>query len=477
MSAIEILIGLLQSGRHAEAEAQAAAALRQQPLQAQLWVLLGQALQSRGSGAAAAAAYERAWLLDPQATWVAEAQESLRPVPQGSRRPDIEELLRCKPVTVTAGIIARDEERSIRRCIESLLNAVDDIVLVDCESQDRTVEIAREYAKVRVVSAVWQNDFAALRNAGLAAMNTDWVLWVDADEHLHPADIAAVREAAGLFDELKAPPVLYIWQVNEKQGAVHHEFSQTRMFPLNRNLRYYGRVHEQVIALGKGMFASEAYRQPVRIRLLHDGYEPEMMQRKGKIRRNLDLLRMMVEEEPDNPGWWLYYARESLADGAKDEALRGLHEAEKHAGRQPHFARRLDVYMLQAKLYTEREELDAAERACRKALELEPHYPDAQYYLALLQMKRARQLHREAEKLLRGAKKGFEQYRGTVSPDHEIRRWRADASLAEVAKAAGKFGDAHRIFTHLAETYPDVKPKLEKPLERIREQLVKIEDK
>jgi glycosyltransferase involved in cell wall biosynthesis len=469
----EPVIALLKEQKYKEAEEGAIREIRKAPLLAQGWVLLGEALMHQRFGTAAKKAFDRAWLLDPEADWVLSVYKALQHTPLGPERHDINEMLHYKKVTVTIGIIVRDEERSIRRCLECIQGAADDIVLVDCGSQDGTLDIAAEFPNVRIVQVEWNNDFAALRNAGLDCMNTDWVLWIDADEYLLPEDREAVREAAGLYDEFSIPPVLYIWQMNEVNGAVLHEYSQTRMFPLRCGLKYHGRVHEQVVPADGDMFSVPSYRKPVRIRVRHDGYQPERVKDKDKLSRNLTLLEMMVREEPDNPGWWMFYARESLASGLVDQALEGLAQAERTAADKPAFARMLDVYMLMVKISSMRGEWSKVEEICEQALALHPNFPDAEFYSAMAKLKRANVLYRDAERQLRKAKEDFKTYRGTVSPDHEIAKWKADASIADIARSVGKFGDAAHIYKSIADRYPYVK-QMEKPLRLLLEQAGKL---
>ncbi|MEK8128530.1 glycosyltransferase [Paenibacillus filicis] len=463
------MIDHLQHGRYAEAEREAMAEIRQAPLAPQTWSLLGEALMHQGFGLAARRAFDRAWLLDPQADWVDGVHRHLEDVPAGPFREDVELLLQPKKVSVAIGIIAKNEERVIARCLSSLGSAADEIVLVDSGSTDRTVDIASGFPGVRIIRTGWQQSFSELRNEGLRQMSSDWVLWIDADEVLHPEDVAAVRETAGLFDELPLTPILYVWQMNQVSGTVMHEFSQARFFPLHRGLCYHGRVHEQIGPEQGDRLSFPAYRQPVRIRLLHDGYEPAVVADKNKLRRNLELLSLMTEEEPEQPGWWLYHARESLSLGLREQALASLEQAEAAALHVPSFARMLDIYMLTVKLRAAESDWSAVEASCQKALALHPDFPDALFYQAVAKLKQGYVLYREAEASLKQAKLGFSSYRGTVSPDYEISRWKADATIADIARSVGRFGDAAQVYRHLVEHFPHAES-LQKPLRLIDEQ-------
>ena len=85
---------------------------------------------------------------------------------------------RAYPISLV--MIVRDEERCLARCLESAVGLVDEIVVVDTGSTDATVAIAESYG-ARVGHFTWVDDFAAARNAALAAATHPWRLVLDAD--------------------------------------------------------------------------------------------------------------------------------------------------------------------------------------------------------------------------------------------------------------------------------------------------------
>ncbi len=96
-----------------------------------------------------------------------------------------------KRPTVSALIIARDEERDLARCIRGLRWADEVVVVVDRASRDATESIAREHAQAVIVRPF--DDFASQRNAGLAAARGTWVFSIDADERVTPELASEVR--------------------------------------------------------------------------------------------------------------------------------------------------------------------------------------------------------------------------------------------------------------------------------------------
>jgi glycosyltransferase involved in cell wall biosynthesis len=102
-------------------------------------------------------------------------------------------------VSLTAAVIARDEEQSIGACLDSLQFADERLVLVDAATRDRTRELARARG-ARVEERAFDN-FAAQRDAALSLASSEWVLFVDADERVTPAlrdaVVATIRQPSG----------------------------------------------------------------------------------------------------------------------------------------------------------------------------------------------------------------------------------------------------------------------------------------
>ena len=83
-------------------------------------------------------------------------------------------------------IIAKNEENNIRRCIDSQLNCIDDIVvIIDSASTDRTREIVESYQNVNFAITGWKG-FSETKKFALLKTQYDWILWIDADEEITP---------------------------------------------------------------------------------------------------------------------------------------------------------------------------------------------------------------------------------------------------------------------------------------------------
>jgi glycosyltransferase involved in cell wall biosynthesis len=81
-------------------------------------------------------------------------------------------------------VLTKNEAKNIERCLRSVIGLSDDVIVVDCFSEDGTVDIARRYTG-RVYQNEWPG-FSGQRQFALSKTKNDWVLWIDADEEVPP---------------------------------------------------------------------------------------------------------------------------------------------------------------------------------------------------------------------------------------------------------------------------------------------------
>lgn len=146
-------------------------------------------------------------------------------------------------------ILTRDEEENIRDCIESVPWA-DRVVVVDCGSEDRTVELARQLGAA-VLFHAWRN-YADQRDWALEQVESDWIFFVDADERGTPALGEEIRQVIAREDIVGwwVPRVNYIWGKWVRHGGWSPDY-QLRL--LRRGCARYAPqrpVHEVVVLDG-----------------------------------------------------------------------------------------------------------------------------------------------------------------------------------------------------------------------------------
>lgn len=219
--------------------------------------------------------------------------------------------LAAKPWPVTVAVIARDEQRCIRRCVDSVLaSAVDAVLVLDTGSTDRTLAILADYADSRlsVVRHRWDHSFATARNAAMDRARPGWIVFLDADEWLTDDTAATLPDCLRSFEPVPGIELATLAPtIREPEPDVHHD-TIARIMP-TWALRYHGAVHEYPRVPGSdivpGLFG-------VSLEFRHDGYRPEVAAAKGKRQRNLSLLERARADEPRNPRWLCYHLRDGM---------------------------------------------------------------------------------------------------------------------------------------------------------------------
>lgn len=228
---------------------------------------------------------------------------------------------------LTLCMIARNEEALLPACLESVRGVVDEIVLVDTGSTDRTIEIARLFG-AKVIEEPWADDFAHPRNTALSHATGDWVLQLDADERLSASAGQALKRALQrkpAFDcalvalhnaDALDAPAAEVFSGSRRLGVPAWLPRLLRRTP---TLRYEGVIHESVLEslAERGLKVAKLEG----VDLLHLGAVPEFRARKGKSNRNLTLLAKRCELEPTSVLPFGYLALELVQAGRVAEAL------------------------------------------------------------------------------------------------------------------------------------------------------------
>src|SRR5713226_2024289 len=102
-------------------------------------------------------------------------------------------------MNISLCLMVRNEEHDLPGCLQSAGDLVDEIIVVDTGSTDRTKEVAASFG-AKVFDFPWCDDFAAARNECIRHATGEWILWMDADERIDEANREKLR---GLFESIK----------------------------------------------------------------------------------------------------------------------------------------------------------------------------------------------------------------------------------------------------------------------------------
>ena len=164
--------------------------------------------------------------------------------------------------SISLCMIVKNEQSFLGPCLNAIKPMVDELIVVDTGSEDRSIDIARVYG-AQVYEVQWQDDFSVARNASLEKAHGDWILILDADEVIAPQDFAALRQTVLSDNEtpraysLQTRNYLNLanamdWQPNDRcypqqeAGIGWFPTDKVRLFPNLAGIRFEYPVHEVV---------------------------------------------------------------------------------------------------------------------------------------------------------------------------------------------------------------------------------------
>ncbi|MFQ5686342.1 MAG: glycosyltransferase, partial [Candidatus Scalindua sp.] len=273
--------------------------------------------------------------------------------------------------TLSLCMIVKDEEKFLPTCLESVKDYVDEIIIVDTGSTDRTVEIAERY-NTRVYRHPWENSFSKARNYSLKYATCDWILILDADEEIEKEDARKLREVINDNDvSVINLPVFY----KPKGGKDLSVSSSERIFKNHLGFHYEGIVHNSLKYSGQD--------KNVNIRLNHYGYHQGEEQMKKKFIRTSTLLREQIRSDPENPIPHHYLAVSCLDRQRHDECIREALEAIRLFELQDSNAQlKLLAYYTASVAFYRTQDLSNAEKYALKAIDFHHDYLDAHCILS-----------------------------------------------------------------------------------------------
>lgn len=199
-------------------------------------------------------------------------------------------------ITISLCMIVKNEEDVIDRCLKSVADLVDEIIIVDTGSTDRTKEIAGNYTK-QVYDFEWIDDFAAARNFSFSKSKCSYSMWLDADDVMLEDDRKAFMQ---LKEETEASTDVVMMRYNtgfDAKGNVTFSYYRERIIKNNVGMQWASAVHEVIATMGRVIYSECA----VTHRKMHPS-DPD---------RNLLIFEKLIEKGRKlDPRQQFYYGRE-----------------------------------------------------------------------------------------------------------------------------------------------------------------------
>jgi glycosyl transferase family 2/tetratricopeptide repeat protein len=202
--------------------------------------------------------------------------------------------------TLSLCMIVRDAERSLSAALISAQPFMDEMVIVDTGSVDRTRQIAQQFG-AKLFDFVWCDDFSAARNYSLDQATGDWIFWMDTDDTL-PADSG--QELRRAIAECPSRDAAFWVTVEEEASSPNTRparvmgHAHVKLFPRFPQIRFRYRVHEQVApairTLGLPIKRTKAV-------VRHANADRSAQSQAARYERNLRLALLDLREHPDDP--------------------------------------------------------------------------------------------------------------------------------------------------------------------------------
>ncbi|WP_379971120.1 glycosyltransferase [Ectobacillus sp. sgz5001026] len=279
-------------------------------------------------------------------------------------------------------MIVKDEEDHIGNCLKSVKGVVDEMIIVDTGSSDRTVEICKSFG-AQVFDFPWNGSFSTARNYGLDRATGDWILWLDADEELDSSDVYKLRDTLYCDDYLLSIHLInYYGELPDPNKTFN--MAHTRLIRNHKGFKFINNIHE-TLNVNEVLTASDNS-QPIKtvpIKVYHYGYLDAANENKKKFERNLGMLKDELKQKDHSP-WIDYhvaseYYRVNQYAQAFDHVNRSIIGFLQQLKTPPSL-----LYRLKYSILIGSGSIDGAWPGIERAISLYPDYVDLHFYKGLI---------------------------------------------------------------------------------------------
>lgn len=242
-------------------------------------------------------------------------------------------------------MIVKNEENNLERCLESIKDIVDEMIIVDTGSTDDTIKIAEKYS-AKIFFYKWDNSFANARNYSLSKASKDWILIMDADDELKSEDkdkvIKLIDNENNRLDAYYGETLSYLG--NSSDNTILSSMN-IRFIKNGKGYKFSGDIHEQITP-GNEDADKQNFIGLVDIKFYHYGYLDKVVKEKNKRKRNMDILQKRLKENPNDAFTLFNMSTEYIGNHEYAEALKYLKKAYKNFNPSFGFGSKLILKMI-----------------------------------------------------------------------------------------------------------------------------------
>lgn len=215
-------------------------------------------------------------------------------------------------ISISLCMIVKNEEDVLSRCLNSIKDVVDEIIIVDTGSSDNTKKIAKNFTD-KIYHFNWCDDFAKARNYSFSKATKDYILWLDADDVILPKDVKLLKSLKNDIDKNTDIVMMKYNMRTNDDNTPSLSYYRERLIKNFKNYKWVGRIHEVITPTGNVIYSDIA----ITHKKIHIS-DPL---------RNLRIFEKMIEEnEKLDTRQKFYYAREIYYSGNFTKAIEKFNE-------------------------------------------------------------------------------------------------------------------------------------------------------
>lgn len=294
---------------------------------------------------------------------VEERQKRARVI-RAYKKEERENWLKTYP-TFGVFMIVKNEEEMIEEALKST-QGVDELVICDTGSTDKTIEICKKYTDKVYTDYQWNDNFAEAKNHAASKCKSDWIMGLDADCRLEEGGVAKIKDIIQRtpWDAIKV-------RLHPKgfKEEVWHE--RTKIYKNDKDYFYKGRAHEDLNIIGE-------WDNRATVTINYD-YSPNHHK---DPERYIRILTKAIAEEPNNTRWRFYLAKEYYHHRKYDMAIEMFKD---YISRKSHYiAETAEAYYYMAECYWYTQQGETAREACLKSIGLNPEHRKALHLMSIM---------------------------------------------------------------------------------------------
>lgn len=194
--------------------------------------------------------------------------------------------------TISLCMIVKNEELTLSRCLTSIKNFVDEIIIVDTGSTDNTKQLAKQFTN-KIYDYDWEDDFSKARNFAFSKANCKYIMWLDADDVVPKSTLQYLIKNK---QQLNADVYMLKYDIAFKNNKPTFSYFRERIIKNCKNAIWQGVVHECITPFGI-------------VEKINKSIHHKKLKQSSKT-RNLNIYKNLKKSRPLSAREQYYYARE-----------------------------------------------------------------------------------------------------------------------------------------------------------------------